>query len=353
MKISIKRDEQEYGPYPATVVVQYLDRGSLLPHDLARLDTGGGQWKPLSQLLREQGIDNPVDADAYRPKKILLDLRSFDPRLIFPLHQIRAGHWMQDRRLLLFIGAGMLPIVFVAVPLPVMIVYIAIAFYSSCIWALFFYFLFKTRQVRPRTAVACFFITGMGSIAVLLLIQQFPPWTFLYAMTDSRNLFTRFMGMFFGVGIAEETCKAAVVWYLSSRAGRVLLPQTVVFYGMISGLGFGIYEGVGYQLTVNREQGADVGYILNVLRLTSLPFLHAVWTGISAYFLSFAMVAPKKRISLRLIAILIPAAFHGLYNTLGANLLGVGVTLLSVLFLISYLSNCEELKLNLRRDSHS
>jgi RsiW-degrading membrane proteinase PrsW (M82 family) len=109
---------------------------------------------------------------------------------------------------------------------------------------------------------------------------------------------------------------------------------------MISGLGFGIYEGVNYQQTINRQQGIDTAYFLNVARLTSLPFLHAIWTGIASYFIAFAALVPKKRFGLWVISIVTPAILHGSYNLCGWNILGLSFGLLSVILLMTYLSNC-------------
>jgi RsiW-degrading membrane proteinase PrsW (M82 family) len=76
---------------------------------------------------------------------------------------------------------------------------------------------------------------------------------------------------------------------------------------------------------------------MNISRLTSLPFLHAIWAGIAGYFIAFAALYPKYRISLFFLAIFIPALIHGLYDTLGWSLLGLFLTLLGVILLMSYL----------------
>ena len=352
MQVSIKRNNQKFGPYPATTIQLYLEQGSLLPHDLARLDTESDtDWRPLSKLMRQHNIASPVLSGLYRPSRVLEELRSFDFRLLFPWIDIRSGRWLKDRRVLLFVGVGMLPVVLISIGPSVALVYWCISLYFAAIWAMYFYQMFRTPEVSPKTAAICFGVTGAVAIPVLLVLQQLPPMSFLYEMARSPNVLARFAGMFFGVGIAEESCKAAIVYYFASRPGRVFLPQTVVLYGMISGLGFGSVEGVFYQQGVNREAPADMGYFLNVLRLTSLPFLHAVWAGISAYFLSFSMVVPRKRLGLRAVAILIPAVFHGSYNTAistpGAGLLGLVAATISVFFLMSYLASCKELKAQL------
>ena len=166
-------------------------------------------------------------------------------------------------------------------------------------------------------------------------------------MADSNALLIRFAGMFLGVGIHEELCKAAVIFWLARRPNKYLIPQTLVFYGMMSGLGFGIYEGVGYQQTFNREQGVDMAYLLNIARLTSLPFLHAIWTGLAAYFISFAALYKRKQFGLWVLAIGIPAFFHAIYNTFGWGFIGLGTALLSVVLLMIYLSNCVQMQKNL------
>jgi hypothetical protein len=33
---------------------------------------------------------------------------------------------------------------------------------------------------------------------------------------------------------------------------------------------------------------------LNLIRLTTLPFLHAIWTGITGYFIGFARLCPDR-----------------------------------------------------------
>jgi RsiW-degrading membrane proteinase PrsW (M82 family) len=76
---------------------------------------------------------------------------------------------------------------------------------------------------------------------------------------------------------------------------------------------------------------------MNVARLTSLPFLHAIWAGIAGYFIAFANLYPKYRLALYALALCIPAVIHGLYDTLGWSMLGLLLTLMSVVLLMGYL----------------
>jgi protease PrsW len=343
MKIIVQRGGQVYGPYTSQIAAQYLSLGHLMPQDLAKDDAlSGSVWEPLSDLLARAG--KPVLSHGQGViGKSLQDLKSFDFRLLFPWQEIKSFRWIKDRKLIYLAIIGLAPAAALAVSGASSMAYWAIALYFSSLWALFFYYLFKTPQVRTPICFLCFFFTGVISIAVLLVVQQIPPWSLIYPLADSENFVLRALGMFFAVGINEEICKAAIIFWVVKRPGISLMPQTVVFYGMISGLGFGIYEGVVYQQTVNRDQGVDAAYFLNIARLTSLPFLHAVWTGIGAYFISFATLVPKKRHGLWVLAIIIPAVLHAIYNTFGWNIIGLGSGFLGVVLLMTYLSNCNQM----------
>ncbi len=116
----------------------------------------------------------------------------------------------------------------------------------------------------------------------------------------------------------------------------------------MSGLGFGIYEGVSYQTGRNFHYSDNAAqyYLLNLMRLTSLPFLHAIWSGIAGYFLAFSALFPARKHGLIVIAILIPACFHTLHNTLG-GIVGLAVDAVAVMTLLIYLSKSSEIEARL------
>ena len=351
MKIFVQRNGQQFGPYPVALVHQYLAQGTLLPQDLARLESmGSSVWIALSQLLAQSSVLPPPPSTGVNPFiQAVQQIKAFDHRILFPWKEIVSKNNLQDRRLLALAAIGLAPLFAIAFAPAEWFGYWAIALYFSAMWGLFFYYLLRTPEVSPKLSVFCFFFTGLVAIAGLLALQQIPPWTFLYAMAKSNVFLVRAAGMFFAVGIHEELCKAAILFWIVRRPGSLLIPQTVVFYGIISGLGFGIYEGVDYQRSLNREQVVDVAYFLNIARLTSLPFLHAMWTGIAGYFIGFAALVPNKRYALWAIAILIPATLHGAYDTFGLSLIGLSVALFSVALLMAYLANCQRMQQHLTK----
>lgn len=344
MNIFVKRNGKDYGPYSSQQVQQFLSSGKLFLHDLAREDTvpvnpGQLQFERLSSLLKKKNIPAFPGLSTNPFVRALQDLKSFDMSLLFPWSELKSFDWLKDRKLIYLALAGLFPMLSLSIVPDVASCYWLIALYFSGLWAIFFYYIFKTPQIENLLCFICFFFTGIVSITVLLMIQAIPPWAILYSLAKSTNIFYRFIGMFFGVGIHEELCKAAVLFWVARRPGNLLMPQSLVFYGMLSGLGFGIYEGVVYQMTINRGLQADDAYFFNIVRLTSLPFLHAIWTGIAAYFIAFSVLYPRKQIGLWILAIGIPALLHAIYNTFGWGLIGLVDALLGVIILKMYLSN--------------
>jgi RsiW-degrading membrane proteinase PrsW (M82 family) len=350
VRITVSRNKQDFGPYSLAAAQQYLSQGTLLSHDLARDASNPGSVPvPLAQLLASHGFAAPSASSGNPFAQAYQNLRSFDLKLLFPWSTISSSAVFKDRRLIYLAAIGLGPAIALAIAPAAWVGYAALAVYFSVIWALFFYHLFKTPEMIPKTCVQCFLFTGFVSIPILLILQRIPPWTVFYKWADADSMLLRFLGMFFGVGLSEELCKAAIIFWLVRRPGVLLLPQTVVFYAMISGLGFGICEGVEYQMTLNRKQGVDEAYFLNVARLTSLPFIHAVWAGLAGYFISFAVINPRKRYGLWILAICVPAFFHAVYNTFGWGFIGLGGALLSVILLSTYLASVQQMHQQLSR----
>jgi RsiW-degrading membrane proteinase PrsW (M82 family) len=282
------------------------------------------------------------------------DIRIILPHLTLPFGQLRGFRWLQDRRALAIAAVGLLPLAIYAVfrqPWQLGNAYWAMALYFSTLWALFFHYAFPTPDAELRTAALCFFTTGLLAVGALLLAYRVWPLTEVSVLVKSEDVLLRWIGYIFGVGVPEEVCKALVLFILLWRNGPQR-PQALLFYGLISGLGFGIYEGVKYQTQQNFEfairasgqPGARFAaeyYLLNLVRLTTLPFLHAIWTGMAGYFIGFAGQFRDRKRGLILVAIALPAFLHGTYNSFG-DAIGILIALISVLALNLYLATTVE-----------
>lgn len=279
------------------------------------------------------------------------DLRQMLPHLLLPVEEIKSFRWRENKKALAIAGIGLLPLcifAFYGDPRSMSNAFWAMALYFSALWAMFFYYVFPTPEVKVSTSVLCFFGTGILAISVLLQVYRVWPLSEVISWTRADSGIARWIGYLLGVGLPEEACKAAMVIFVARRYGP-LTPQALLFYGLMSGLGFGIYEGVEvYQKRQNVQYSTYIGeyYLLNVLRLTTLPFLHAIWTGMAGYFIGFSERFPERRRGLLIVAIGLPALLHGVYDALSVSsrFLPLLIALVSVLALNLYLAKSVDLE---------
>lgn len=308
MNIYIIRNNQRFGPYDEQTLVSYVSDGQVLRQDKA-IAAGDSVERTVGYYLKKANLKPKVQHKG----NIFKQISAIGSELIFPHTAIFSKKFLSDQRLLILALVGLLPMVIMQIPLGGFFLFYAVALYFSIIWGLFFYASFKTPQVELKTTIIVFFVTQ-----VLIFIA----WDLLGL--PRLNVFYRFVnspfplniiGYTLGVGLTEELVKLLPLVIILRKAKEPLIPQTIVFYGLMSGIAFGVYEGVQYQMTINAEQEYDIAFFLNIARLTSLPFLHACWCGIAGYFLSFCHLYPKYRLGLFTLAIVIPALIHGLYDT--------------------------------------
>lgn len=331
----VVRNNQQYGPYSVDALRQYVEGGQLLLHDSAFEANNPGNRKTVKHFLKQ----NHIRAKIPHKGRLFAQIKDIGRELIFPKDVMQRKNWISDKRLLLLALVGLVPLAllgligWLANVFPFAVFY-AVSLYFATVWGLFFFYFFRTPQVRTKTAIALFFISQLAMFTVFGIIALINPF---YALGANGGFITRLLFFVFAVGITEELTKAIPVWIVASRAKEPLIPQTMVFYGLISGLAFGVFEGVQYQMGVNAEYDYTSSFFLNIARLTSLPFLHAVWCGIAGYFSAFAMLYPKYRRSLYFLAIAVPVILHGLYDTFGGGIIGVLISFIGVVLLMTYL----------------
>jgi protease PrsW len=271
------------------------------------------------------------------------DLRALAPHLLLPFREARDFDWLKNRKLIAIAAIGLAPLLIHATTSHLGAAFWGMALYFSALWALFFYHVFPTPEARLSTSALCFFATGVLSISLLLIAYQLPPLMWAGHLFKSPSQFSHMLAYIFAVALPEELCKALPLFVLLKKSDP-LSPQVMLFYGLMSGLGFGIYEGVDYQMERNFRYASSGGeyYLLNMLRLTTLPFLHAMWTGIAGYFVGFAGLYPRRQSGLMFIGIGVPVLLHGLYNSFNQTMIGLGFALLTVLALNLYLARSVE-----------
>jgi RsiW-degrading membrane proteinase PrsW (M82 family) len=279
------------------------------------------------------------------------ELRALLPLLLAPFRHLDAIPAATWRNIIVVAVMGIAPLALVAYfQRSEYRAFWALGIYFSVLWALFFGAAFHSTGIRWRKALFAYFgttIVGMTLLGIALVLNLE---SVRSAFVSSTNLGVAIPSAIVFIGLPEELTKALVLFAMWRWWGVGLL-RTFVFYGLVSGLGFGVYEGIDYQsgpyLAAAQKTGDYGGYYLeNMLRLTSLPFFHAVWAGTSAYLIWFAARIPPARTGFLVLAICVPAIFHGLYDALVgvSTLLSLLVVALSIVLLGIYIASAGQLE---------
>ncbi len=339
--IYIIRNQHEYGPYEASDIARYVEEGRLLLNDRAR-DAESDVEGTVEEFLAARGIRPRV-----RNRGSLMEqLRYIGHAFIFPKDDMERHHIMEDKRLLILAVVGLSLSIIMLLPIGGYLVFYAVSLYFATIWGLFFAYFFRTRQISKSKAVSTFFLTQLGVFVIFSGLNEL---NFFYAFTSAPFPLS-ILGYILGIGLTEEFAKMIPLLVLERRAREPQLPQTMVFYGLMAGIAFGVFEGVQYQTSINIRADYTTAFVLNIARLTSLPFLHAVWAGICGYFVGMAGLYPQYRKSLYVLALAIPATLHGLYDLFAGSfyLVSLVIAFLSVFLLMAYLRRSNALRERLR-----
>jgi RsiW-degrading membrane proteinase PrsW (M82 family) len=167
------------------------------------------------------------------------------------------------------------------------------------------------------------------------------------------------------VGYNEETTKAipvlvAALLLLKIRKQK-LDPRTWMLMGTVAGLTFGLVEQSLYTpaaiVAIHSANGisqADAGALLFAFRVFVDGFQHAVWAGISGFFVGVAVNYRKLRIPILLLGISIPAILHALNDwtlTIFSSVwVAVLVQALSLLLFLGYTLAASRIERNVRRN---
>ena len=329
----IKRNTKEFGPYDDRQIKDAFISGSILKRDLIRHGKTDN-YISVGEFLKINNLDLKQNEESLL--EIIINILKLKSVFFSQLKYLKKGS-EENSIIYIVLGIVLIPVLALNFSLTPIISYITYGIYFALIWALVLYKLIATIQTSLKKALLISLLT-IPSIGLIYLFHETSLWTIINENLDSTNLILNFTSMFFGVAIIEEFIKHVYVYFIISRNNNVTLPRTAIFYGMIAGLTFGIYEGVEYQLSFNKTLDANNNYFYNIIRLTSLPFFHAIWAGIGAYFASLSFIELKFKYSFRIMGLLIPSTLHAFYNTSGLNIFGITAIIISSLLLTVYLT---------------
>jgi RsiW-degrading membrane proteinase PrsW (M82 family) len=239
--------------------------------------------------------------------------------ILFPLRSwLHTSGLVRGLRLLVIVYA-LLPLVFLALFASAGSLTTpgwAYSLYIAPLWAIGFWQLIRPGRIRPLEIWV-----GAGIIAWVLV------WINVVTVHVNQSLYSPGQSLSplaaIGVGFNEEITKGLPILV----AGLVLLRfrstkldvRMWMFLGTVAGLTFGVFEQAFYTsqdiLLINQARVSSQA-VEAVLAFAERVFVdgfqHAVWAGISAFFIGMAVNYRRRRVLLIIVGVSLPALLHGL-----------------------------------------
>lgn len=301
--------------------------------------------------FREQRAD-----DLYR---FAAEMRAVRLSRIMPL-----GAWLKDRPWDLvwvrwFLAYALFPFLLLRTIGHLKFENVALAF---GVYFAFTWLIVLTLTMRPERldlGLLCgvaMFTAVVGMLVILPVVANLPGMRFLQSVVDrpgeASNLLLLWFAWIVGVGLLEEGCKLLPVYLFVYRKRRPYRPLTYAYVGVVSGLTFGVVEVIGYSqinalfhvrdalremLYTGGFDSASKEYLTaQLLRMISLPLIHACWSGIAGFFVGLASIHRPSPRALMGLGLLVVSVLHGTYDMFADRWFGIGLAALTVLIFLSY-----------------
>jgi len=321
----VDEDDEDSARHPSAIHRSKLWRG-----DISGTHSGPGVQHIPAHHAR---LESP-GGDFATAVHILLPVRSW----------LKDTGWKQGSRLLV-IAYGLLPSLFVVLFSGTTDVNVPGWAYSLAIaplWAVAFWLLI--RPGRITRLIAWLAVAIAAAVLVLLPVMTLPWENALDNTMSARNV----LPWIYGVGFAEEVTKALPI-LVAALALRWIWKTTLdvrvwMFLGTIAGLTFGVRESAlytsSYLMQGQHKAGLAIPLILSFAQRVFVDgFQHAVWAGISAFFIGMGVNYRRRRIPLIIFGITLPAVLHGLNDwstQLASHWLWILMEAVSLLLFIGY-----------------
>jgi RsiW-degrading membrane proteinase PrsW (M82 family) len=272
---------------------------------------------------------------------------------------LKDAGWRQGLRLLVIVYA-LLPLVFLAIfssSRSLSTPGLAYSLYIAPLWAIAFWLL-----LRPGRLAALEIEIGIGIIV----------WVTVWLNLITVNINDRLVngvrdGNFLAslaVGYNEEITKAlpvllAALIILKFRSTKLGVKMWMLL-GTIAGLTFGVLEERSYTevaiaqvASAHAVSQADAGVLDFAFRVFVDGFQHAIWAGVSAFFIGIAVNYPRRRWQLVLFGISIAAVLHALNDwslgTFNSYWPWIVIQAISLLLFIGYTMSATSIERQVRR----
>lgn len=164
-----------------------------------------------------------------------------------------------------------------------------------------------------------FWVRGRSVVAILFYILKFIGFSYRSALDPDTGFLLSFLGFTFGVGLCEELAKALPVFFHYFGGDGKLDERGACLWGLASGVGFGVAEGIIY--SSDYYNGIAL-WDIYLVRFVSCVALHAIWTATVSLTICRNQSAFEGNIewsdlAASLLRVLgVAMVLHGLYDTM-------------------------------------
>lgn len=161
-------------------------------------------------------------------------------------------------------------------------------------------------------------IRGGGVVMIIFLILAIIGWSYSAAEDPDNGFLLSALGFTVGVGLCEEFTKAIPIFFAFRRHCEFGW-RTACLWGLASGIGFGVSEGIMYSA---RHYNGISGVEIYLVRFVSCVALHAMWSAsvgiaVARNMESYEGVEDAAGFGLFALRVMaVPMILHGLYDTL-------------------------------------
>jgi RsiW-degrading membrane proteinase PrsW (M82 family) len=233
----------------------------------------------------------------------------------------------------------------------------AYSLYVAPLWAIVFWLLIRPPGSFGRREV----LIALGIIIWVMI------WMSVVTITINKHMNLRSFGGALVVGFNEEITKAlpilvAALLLLKVRSVKLDV-RMWMFLGTIAGLTFGVREASQYSsAALQHIVGAALAHSTNEAVVGALSFAyrvfvdgfqHAIWAGLSAFFIGIAVNYPRRRVPLIIFGISIAAVLHAVNDWYLSNFTSPWPWILlqafSVFLFLGYTMSAGAIQRNVRR----
>ena len=231
----------------------------------------------------------------------------------------------------------------------------AYSLYIAPLWLLTFWYLIRPpKPTWLEAGIAAFVIVWTIIYLHVVTIYVNDHWA------NTHNILGSLV-----VGYNEESTKAipvliAAIFLLKVRKKK-LDPRVWFLMGTVAGLTFGVVEQSIYTpaaiVGIHSAQAAQQAVgdtLLFAFRVFVDGFQHAVWAGVSGFFVGMAVNYRRRRVPLLLLGVSIPAILHALndYTLTVFSTVWVAVLIqaLSLLLFLGYTLSAQQIERRVRRN---